>query len=239
MHIPSLLLNSHYNDRYFDVVNAVYESKQVFFKGTELLEKIQNSNTVPKQIIIGETGFGPGRNLISLIDYLNESEFKNVEIHYNTVELHPLPSEKIAAILECFGDAFRSITNQLLEIYGQIDINVPGWHRMFINCSFGMINLNLWIGEALEMVGNLKEHCDVWFLDGHGPKTNPLMWRWELIKAIGEKTCVGGSCATYTVAGHVKRALAAAGFDVKKVQGCGGKKEVLKAIKVSSDTECK
>lgn len=237
MHIPSILLNNHYNDRYFDVVNAVHESKQVFFKGTELLEKIQNSNTVPRQIIIGETGFGPGRNLISLIDYLNESELKNVKIQYNTVELHPLTSEKMAAILECFGDAFRRITSQVLEIYGQIDINVPGWHRVFTNCSFGMIQLNLWIGEALEMVVNLKESCDIWFLDGHGPKTNPLMWRWELIKAIGEKTRAGGSCATYTVAGHVRRALAAAGFVVEKVQGCGGKKEVLKAVKVSSESQ--
>ena len=81
------------------------------------------------------------------------------------------------------------------------------------------------------MVNNLIEPCDAWFLDGHGPKTNPMMWRWELLKAIGEKTRSGGCCATYTVAGHVNRALRAAGFTVEKVQACGGKKEVLKAFK--------
>lgn len=231
MQIPPFLMNDHYNDRYFDVVNAIHEAKQVFFKGTEVLEKIQNSNKNPKQIIIGETGFGPGRNLLSLIDYFNNSELENIRIIYNTVELHPLALKKMTAILECFRDQFTSSIEQLIASYGQVDITVPGWHYTTIQCSFGKIFLNLWIGEALEMVNSLEEPCDVWFLDGHGPKTNPMMWRWELLKAIGEKTRNGGGCATYTVAGDVKRALSAAGFIVEKVQGCGGKKEVLKAIK--------
>jgi hypothetical protein len=70
------------------------------------------------------------------------------------------------------------------------------------------------------MVEALENPCDIWFLDGHGPKTNPQIWRRELLLAVGEKTCSGGNCATYTVAGDVKRALVEAGFQVEKVQGC-------------------
>lgn len=36
--------------------------------------------------------------------------------------------------------------------------------------SFGTLKLNLWIGEAFEMVSALEKPCDVWFLDGHSPK---------------------------------------------------------------------
>ncbi len=50
---------------------------------------------------------------------------------------------------------------------------------------FGILTLNLWIGEALEMVHALTIPCDAWFLDGHGPKKNPDMWRHELLMAIG------------------------------------------------------
>ena len=46
---------------------------------------------------------------------------------------------------------------------------------------FGIVTLNLLIGEALEMVHALTIPCDAWFLDGHGPKKNPDMWRRELL----------------------------------------------------------
>jgi tRNA 5-methylaminomethyl-2-thiouridine biosynthesis bifunctional protein len=231
MQIPNFLLNSFYNDRYFDVVNAIHEAKQVFFTGCGLLEKLANPDNVSKKIVIGETGFGPGRVLLSLIDYFKKSELKDISIIYNTVELHPVPSARMSIILECFRDQVGSSIDELITMYQRIDISVPRWHHEVMECSFGKICFNLWIGEALEMADNIQECCDAWFLDGHGPKTNPMMWRWELLKAIGEKTREGGACATYTVAGEVKRALTAAGFRVEKVQGCGGKKEVLKATK--------
>jgi tRNA 5-methylaminomethyl-2-thiouridine biosynthesis bifunctional protein len=50
--------------------------------------------------------------------------------------------------------------------------------------------------------------------------------------AIGEKTVTGGTCATYTVAGAVRRGLIAAGFSVEQRPGFGGKKSVLKGLKL-------
>ena len=49
---------------------------------------------------------------------------------------------------------------------------------------------------------------------------------------VYKKTKPKGTCATYTVAGEVKRALIAAGFSLEKVPGCGGKKSVLKGVKL-------
>jgi tRNA 5-methylaminomethyl-2-thiouridine biosynthesis bifunctional protein len=77
------------------------------------------------------------------------------------------------------------------------------------------------------MVNALSLPCDAWFLDGHGPKKNPSIWRHELLMAIGEKTKSGGTCATFTVAGAVRRGLEAAGFSVRQQPGFGGKKAVL------------
>lgn len=103
---------------------------------------------------------------------------------------------------------------------------------MQLDRPFGILTLNLWIGEALEMVNALTIPCDAWFLDGHGPKKNPDIWRPELLMAIGEKTRTYGTCATFTVAGAVRRGLVAAGFSVEQMPGFGGKKAVLKGMKL-------
>ena len=231
MQIPAYLINEHFDDRYFDVVDALDESQQVFFQNSSLLERIAAGSGSGEALVIGETGFGAGRNVVSLMEYLANSACTDVSIEYYSVELYPLRPERMFAILEGFKDRVGAQIHALMATYQELDLAEPGWHRMIIQQSFGTINIKLWVGEALEMVQALETPCDVWFLDGHGPKKNPMMWRPELLMAIGEKTKPGGSIATFTVAGEVRRGLAEAGFVVRKSPGCGGKKEVLQGIK--------
>jgi tRNA U34 5-methylaminomethyl-2-thiouridine-forming methyltransferase MnmC len=228
MDIPSHLVNEHYGDRYFDVVSALEEAKLIYFKGCNLLDAL--AHTRP-QLRIGETGFGAGRILVSLLDFLEKNSITDGNIVYNSVELHPLSPDRMKAILEGFRPAAGVYIDQLAEAYGAIDIQQKGWHTVMIHRSSGSLTLNLWIGEALEMVKALDLPCDSWVLDGHGPKKNPEIWRPELLNAIGEKTVQGGTCATFTVAGAVRRALDAAGFTIEKVRGYGGKNSVLKGVK--------
>ena len=231
MQIPTNLVNEHFDDRYFDVVDALDESQQVFFKNNNLLERIAAGAESGLPLVIGETGFGAGRNVVSLMEYLAKSAVSDISIEYCSVELYPLSPERMISILEGFEDRVGAQIHALMEAYQELDLTVPGWHGMNIRQDFGTLLIQLWIGEALEMVHALEKPCEVWFLDGHGPKKNPMMWRPELLLAIGEKTKAGGSIATFTVAGEVRRGLAEAGFIVKKSPGCGGKKEVLQGIK--------
>lgn len=233
MLIPSYLVNEQFDDRYFDVVNALDEAQQIYFNNNNLIERITMGIESKTPFIIGETGFGAGRVLVSLMEFMRKSGLKNIFIEYNSVELYPLSSERMLSILSGFKDRVGEEIDTLIEAYQNIDINVTGWHSMKIQQPFGTIEVNLWIGEALEMVVALEKSCDVWFLDGHSPKKNPTIWRPELMMAIGEKTKTGGTCATFTVAGVVKSALIAAGFSLKKLPGCGGKKEVLQGLKMS------
>lgn len=235
MQIPTYLINEHYDDRYFDVVNAIEEAKQVFFQGCGLLEMLSSRPLRERTLSIGETGFGAGRMLIALLDYLNNDTVSDAVISYNSVELHPITSERMAAILEGFRPAVGHLIDLLADAYGRLDILSPGWKQLQLVQPFGSLTLNLWIGEALEMVRTLPAPCDAWFLDGHGPKKNPAMWRPELLMEIGAKTVTGGTCATYTVAGEVRRGLAAAGFAVEQCPGYGGKKAVLKGVKLGND----
>jgi len=231
MLIPSYLVNEHFDDRYFDVVNALDEAQQIHFRNNDLIERITEGIESKTPFIIGETGFGAGRTVVSLMEFMDKSGLKNITIEYNSVELYPLSPERMLCILDGFKDRVGERIDTLVEAYRSIDITVAGWHSMKIQQSFGTLELNLWIGEALEMVNALGKSCDVWFLDGHSPKKNPLIWRPELLMAIGEKTKTGGTCSTFTVSGAVRRALMAAGFTLKRHPGCGGKKEVLQGLK--------
>ncbi len=232
MLIPAYLVNEQFDDRYFDVVNALDEAQQIYFKNNNLIERITKCLESKTPFIIGETGFGTGRVVLSIMEFLEKSGLKDVCIEYNSVELYPLSPERMLNILNGFRDRVSEGINILVKAYESIDITMDGWHSMKIQQSFGTIELNLWIGEALEMVAALEKSCDVWFLDGHSPKKNPSIWRPELLMEIGKKTKTGGTCSTFTVAGAVKSALVEAGFTIKKLPGCGGKKEVLQGKKV-------
>jgi tRNA U34 5-methylaminomethyl-2-thiouridine-forming methyltransferase MnmC len=231
MLIPSYLVNEQFDDRYFDVVNALDEAQQIYFRNNNLIDRITIGIESKTPFVIGETGFGAGRVVVSLMEFMGKSGLKNVSIEYNTVELYPLNPERMLNILSGFKDRVGEGIDTLVEAYRSVDTTVGGWHSMKIQQSFGTIKLNLWIGEALEMVQALEKPCDVWFLDGHSPKKNPSIWRPELLMEIGKKTKAGGSCATFTVAGAVKSALREAGFTLKKLPGCGGKNEVLQGVK--------
>jgi len=230
--IPPYLVNEYYDDRYFDVVNAIEEAKHIFFQGAGIMDILSAAGPGRKELRIGETGFGAGRLLIALMDFLDNCGITDIAIIYNSVELHPITSERMASILGGFRTEVGPLIDLLVRAYSSIEISRPGWHQIQLTRPFGSLTLNLWIGEALEMVSTLTIPCDAWFLDGHGPKKNPDIWRHELLMAIGEKTKTGGTCATFTVAGAVRRGLIDAGFSVEQRPGFGGKKSVLKGLKL-------
>jgi len=234
MQIPPYLLNEHYDDRYFDVINAIEEARHIYFQGTGITDIFSGGGAQGKEFRIGETGFGAGRLLIALLDFLDNCGMTDLAITYNSVELHPITFERMASILGGFRTEVGPLIDLLVKAYGRIDILRPGWHNIELIRPFGALTLNLWVGEAIEMVRALAIPCDAWFLDGHGPKKNPSIWRHELLMAIGEKTAPGGACATFTVAGDVRRGLAAAGFSVEQRPGFGGKKAVLRGIKLEA-----
>jgi len=69
---------------------------------------------------------------------------------------------------------------------------------------------------------------DAVYLDPFSPEVNPEPWRPAVLAALAERLAPGGVLVSYSVRGGVRRALAAAGLDVRKVAGpAGGKREVL------------
>src|SRR5690606_17963443 len=93
--------------------------------------------------------------------------------------------------------------------------------------------LTLLYGEAQDMSRRLVDLpspvVDAWFLDGFAPRLNPALWEvglLQLLASLGKPAC---TLTSYSVAGHFRKSLEAAGFSVEKRPGYAGKRHMLHA----------
>ncbi|MEO0746057.1 MAG: tRNA (5-methylaminomethyl-2-thiouridine)(34)-methyltransferase MnmD, partial [Pseudomonadota bacterium] len=94
----------------------------------------------------------------------------------------------------------------------------------------GDVELTLITGDARQALPAWDGRADAWFLDGFSPAKNPELWGEALMAEVGRHTAPGGTAATYTAAGHVRRGLEAAGFTVDRVPGFGRKRHMTRAV---------
>ena len=235
MNIPDSLHSSHYNDRYFDVVSALDEARHIYVNGNRIPDRLAALPENNRIFHIGETGFGAARAFLAVIDVVDKCALENIDLHWYSVELHPLPVNKMRDILSCFNDRIGPLVAEFTALYASLDIDKSGWNDIVWKRPFGTVTLHLYIGEALDMASILPELIDAWVLDGHDPKKNPEMWRQELFDAIGAHTKIGGTFATFTAAGPVKRGLRAAGFFVVRKPGHGGKQHMIQGYRLDPD----
>ena len=90
--------------------------------------------------------------------------------------------------------------------------------------------LQLCIGEATEVSIPDRSYDSIYF-DAFDPGANPELWVPELFRQLYGALRDGGCLATYSAAGHVRRALISSGFNVVRRPGPPGKREVLAAWK--------
>lgn len=75
----------------------------------------------------------------------------------------------------------------------------------------GPVTVEVIEGDARETLPKWPGEADAWFLDGFSPAKNPELWSPEMMAEVWRHTAPGGTAATYTAAGFVRRGLADAG----------------------------
>jgi tRNA U34 5-methylaminomethyl-2-thiouridine-forming methyltransferase MnmC len=89
--------------------------------------------------------------------------------------------------------------------------------------------LEIVLGDARETLPEWGGVVDAVYLDGFAPAKNPEMWEAGLLAAVAAKIVPGGTLATYSAAGFVRRALADAGLEVERRPGFGTKRHMTVA----------
>ncbi|MCT4554167.1 MAG: tRNA (5-methylaminomethyl-2-thiouridine)(34)-methyltransferase MnmD [Pelagimonas sp.] len=204
-------VSTRFDDPYFSLENGLDETRHVFLQGNDLPARFVDG------FHIAELGFGTGLNLLAAVQSFRASGTQGV-LRFTTFEAFPLQPEEMRRAQAAFTD-LSDLAAELSPHWGQTRITLP-------DLEFTIIT-----GDARASLPAWDHKADAWFLDGFSPAKNPEMWGEDLMAEVAHHTVQGGSAATYTAAGHVRRALVAAGMDVTRVPGYGRKRHMTRAIK--------
>lgn len=210
-----------YGDVFFSRASGIEETQHVFLEQNRLAERWR---ALPpgSNFLIGETGFGTGLNFLCAMRLWGECAPADAWLHCFSVEKHPLGVAELKAALELW----PQLATQRDALLNQYSALAPGWHRFLF--AEARVTLTLAVEDAAAALTQLDVGMDAWFLDGFSPARNPDMWSPEVLQAVAQHTKAGGTFATYTAAGEVRRTLQAAGFAVERVAGHGSKREMLR-----------
>ena len=218
-----------FDDTYFSRSGGLAETRHVFLQGNGLPDRFSGR----EHFTIGEFGFGTGLNFLTTLDCLH-SLVNPPRLTFLSFELYPMTVEQLQKALEPFA-VINDHSDELIRNW----VPVPGWNEIAVAGN----RLCLGIGDARELVksliGNAETNTpacnsvpfigevDAWYLDGFSPSKNPELWDADLLRCAAELTVPGGTFATYTAAGWVRRNLISAGFEIEKREGFAGKREMV------------
>lgn len=206
-HEGGIPVSQRFDDPYFSLAGGLAETRHVFLAGNDLPQRLHPG------FHVAELGFGTGLNLLAL------AQIATQPIRFTSFEAFPMDLPQ----LEQAHAAFPELT----DLTAELRAGYPS--RRF---RVGQVQAELIIGDARDTLPLWDGAADAWFLDGFSPAMNPELWGEALMGEVGAHTAPGGTFATYSAAGHVRRALAAAGFAVSRAPGYAGKRHMSRGARL-------
>jgi tRNA U34 5-methylaminomethyl-2-thiouridine-forming methyltransferase MnmC len=206
-------VSTRFDDPYFSLENGLGETNYVFLDGNHLPQRFQNG------FHIAELGFGTGLNLLATIKMWRESG-QSGTLYFTTFEAFPMTGPEMVKAQDAFPE-LAALAKEFAPLWPARTLSLPG------------LEFNMILGDARQMLPNWAGAADAWFLDGFSPAKNPELWNSELMQHVFDHTNSGGTAATYTAAGFVRRGLQEAGFQVERRPGYGRKRHMTIARKAS------
>lgn len=200
-----------FDDPYFSLSGGLEETRHVFLAGNDLPRRFRPG------FHVAELGFGTGLNFLATLDAFRRADIDG-RLCFTSFEAHPMTTQDLRRALAGFEDLPRDVLQ-----------DAPG-NSLPSQINGDDFDLSIIFGDARETLPVWTGLADAWFLDGFSPAKNPAMWEPDLLRAVAAHTAPSGTFATYTAAGHVRRGLEAAGFDVSRTQGYGRKRHMSRGI---------
>jgi len=203
-------VSARFDDPYFSLADGVAETGHVFLAGNDLPARLRPGFRV------AELGFGTGLNLLALARVVPEG----CPIRFTSFEAFPMAPGDAAGALAATGAFSEDDIAAVAAIL----------HSRRTHARLGTVEVEILWGDARQSLPGWEGQADAWFLDGFAPAKNPELWEPALMRQVARHTTPGGTFATYTAAGHVRRALAEAGFEVTRAPGFGAKRHMSRGV---------
>ncbi len=194
-----------FDDPYFSLAGGLEETRHVFLAGNGLPERFWDG------FHIAELGFGTGLNLLATL----QAHRGPGHVLYTSFEAFPMSADDMARALHAFPELAEIAEPMLAQ-----------WASGARTLHFANLTARVILGDARQTLPAWDALADAWYLDGFSPAKNPELWLPGLMHEVARHTATGGTFATYTAAGHVRRALADVGFTVTRAPGFGRKRHM-------------
>ncbi|MBK21157.1 MAG: SAM-dependent methyltransferase [Flavobacteriales bacterium] len=200
------------NEQYHSIHGAVKEAEHVFLKMG--LDEFIHPDRVSVNVF--EVGFGTGLNALLSAQW---STFKQKKLAYTSIEKFPVSKREFQQLnyggIVDANDLYTKITD-------------AAWNGFtVISESFKLRKLKL---DLLRDV--LPNGFDIVFFDAFAPNKQPELWDTSVFEKIYSLMNKNSLMVTYCCQGQAKRNMISAGFEVEKVPGPPGKREMLRARKL-------
>jgi tRNA U34 5-methylaminomethyl-2-thiouridine-forming methyltransferase MnmC len=200
-----------WNEQYHSKHGAIQEAYHVFIKHG--LNLFQNQS-----INILEIGFGTGLN--AFITFL-EAPKLDLNIVYRGVEAYPVSTGELSQlnyISELKAEGFREQFHQIHQSLWEDLIVIADYFTLYKEQSdFREINAE----NSFELI----------FFDAFGARVQPELWTEDVFAIMFRALKNRGVLVTYAAKGSVRRAMLEVGFEVERLPGPPGKREMLRATK--------
>jgi len=204
-------VSTRFDDPYFSLEDGLAETRHVFLAGNDLPARFRDG------FHIAELGFGTGLNLLAALHAWRAAAVPG-RLVYTSFEAFPMPPQDM-----------RRAQSRFAELDTLAAELAPHWTGGAQRIALSDLDFTLVAGDARETLSHWQKKANTWFLDGFSPAKNPELWQPDLMAEVARHTAPGGTTATYTAAGFVRRGLEAAGFSVSRVPGYGRKRHMTRA----------
>jgi len=200
------------DEHYHSTHGAIQESLHIYIN--------QGLLQVAKQeISILEIGFGTGLNAYLTYAY---SENKKLKINYFSIEKFPLGETDYLKL-----NYPKNIFPEYSAVFEKI--HRSGWNKIVeISPEFSLQKVH---ADLLSFEFNQLPQFDLVYYDAFAPGKQPEMWTDKIIQKVSASVKKDGILVTYCAKGSVRRAFSAAGFQMDRIPGPTGKKEILRGKK--------
>lgn len=205
IHLPE------WEESYHSKHGAIQEAQHVFIKNGLSLCKGQSVSVL-------EIGFGTGLNaFITFLETLKTNQF----VDYVGVEGYPISPEEVVQM---------NYVNQLNANQFESEfkmMHTSDWEKnVTISETFRLTKRKQLFNEI-----NDKNQFDIIYFDAFGYRVQPELWSVEIFTKMFEALKSDGILVTYACRGPIKNAMKEAGFQIEKLAGPPGKREMLRGWK--------
>jgi len=197
------IYSERFGEHYHSTFGAAGESNHVFIEAGYLAAPVH-----PVSVL--EAGFGTGLNAWLT---LRQAGKLRRQTYYEAIELYPIEE---VTVNELSNDEYFRILHT--AIWEQ-PVEITPWFVLHKRKS-----------DLLQTAFSRK--YDVVYFDAFSPAVQPEMWTIDIFSRLYAAMNHGAILTTYCAKGYVRRNMQSAGFEVERLPGPAGKREILRARKM-------